>query len=252
MAVSLFAQSGLGQMRYSRERKPSPTPSPTPTPTPAQKAPFSQMPQTPPQRVFSPQQQAAPTPNQPRISTQRTFGAPQATPTPAQTRISAQRPYAAPPTMPTPTQTRIPAQRTFSNQQLPASPTPSPARISAQRTLAAPQPGTRPMQPAMAATPAPVPVKPTPTPVPPPDVKAYFEKQVANSKDQKFHMTVNGKDVALTAFHFWAPRSTGFNTTSTHIDMRGDDGRVYDIEFATTGAQITSIRIHRINGESVR
>lgn len=108
------------------------------------------------------------------------------------------------------------------------------------------------MQPRMVATPAPTPAKPTPTPVPPPDVKAYVDKQIGSSKDKKFHMTVNGKDLPLTPFHFWAARSTGFNTTSTHIDMRGDDGRIYDIDFATTGAQISGIRIHRINGESVR
>ena len=34
--------------------------------------------------------------------------------------------------------------------------------------------------------------------------------------------------------------------------MRSDDGRVYDIEFLTTGAQVSSIRINRINGEAVR
>jgi hypothetical protein len=101
-------------------------------------------------------------------------------------------------------------------------------------------------------TPAPTQAKPTPTPVPPPDTKAYLDRQVANSKDQKFHFTVNGKDLALTPFHVWAQKSTGPNSTSTCIDMRGDDGRVYDIDFMTTGPQVTGIRIHRINGESLR
>ena len=103
-----------------------------------------------------------------------------------------------------------------------------------------------------AATPAPLPVKPTPTPVPPPDVKAYLDKQIASSKDQKFHMNVNGKDLALTPFHVWMQKSTGVGTTSTCIDMRSDEGRVYDIDFLTTGAQVSSIRIHRVNGEAVR
>jgi len=31
--------------------------------------------------------------------------------------------------------------------------------------------------------------------------------------------------------------------------MRSDQGRVYDIEFLTTGAQVTAIRIQRVNGE---
>ena len=88
--------------------------------------------------------------------------------------------------------------------------------------------------------------------MPPPDVKAYLDKQIASSKDQKFHMNVNGKDLALTPFHVWMQKSTGIGTTSTCIDMRSDEGRVYDIDFLTTGAQVSSIRIHRVNGEAVR
>ena len=102
------------------------------------------------------------------------------------------------------------------------------------------------------ATPTPTQAKPTPTPVPPPDVKAYLDRQVANSKDKKFHFTVNGKDLALTPFHVWTQKSTGANTTSTCIDMRSDDDKIYDIDFVTTGPQVTSIKIHRINGESLR
>ena len=106
--------------------------------------------------------------------------------------------------------------------------------------------------PALAQRPAPAQSKPTPTPVPPPDVKAYLDRQVANSKDKKFHFTVNGKDLALAPFHVWAQKSTGSNTTSTCIDMKSDDGRIYDIDFVTTGPQVTSIKIHKINGESLR
>lgn len=65
-------------------------------------------------------------------------------------------------------------------------------------------------------------------------------------------MNVNGKDLALTPFHVWPQKSIGFNTTSTSISMRSDEGNVYDIEFVTTGPQVTGIRIQRINGESAR
>lgn len=65
-------------------------------------------------------------------------------------------------------------------------------------------------------------------------------------------MTVNGKDLALTPFHVWMQKSTGPNSTSTTISMRSDEGRVYDIDFMTTGAQVTSIGIRRVNGETVR
>lgn len=74
---------------------------------------------------------------------------------------------------------------------------------------------------------------------------------IANSNDQKVHLTVNGKDLALTPFHVWAQKSTGANTTSTSVDMRSSDGRVYDIDFSTTGTQVTGVKIHRINGEAV-
>jgi hypothetical protein len=100
--------------------------------------------------------------------------------------------------------------------------------------------------------PPPAPMQPTPTPVPPPDVKAYLDRQLANSKDKKFHMTVNGKDLAITPFHVWAQKSTGPNSTSTCIDMKSDDGRIYDIDFVTTGPQVTAIKIHKINGEALR
>ena len=249
IATSLVGPIAFGQMRYSREHKSSPTPSPTPTPTPGQKAPFSQLPQTPPPRSFG-APQPTPTPGQVRVPAQRTLSGSQPTATPTLQRIPAQRTFSAPQATATPIQSRIPAQRTVPGQQM--APAQTQSQIPGQRTLAAPQPGTAPMQPRTVATPAPTPAKPTPTPVPPPDVKAYLERQIASSKDKKFHMTVNGKDVPLTPFHFWAPRSNAFNTTSTHIDMRSDDGRIYDIEFATTGAQISSIRIHRINGEGVR
>ena len=88
--------------------------------------------------------------------------------------------------------------------------------------------------------------------MPPPDVKPYLERQLAKSQDKKFHMTVNGKDLALTPFHVWAQKSTGVNSTSTSVSMRSDEGRVYDIEFLTTGAQVSAIKIGRIDGESVR
>ena len=65
-------------------------------------------------------------------------------------------------------------------------------------------------------------------------------------------MTVNGGDLVLTPFHVWAQKSTGPNTTSTSISMRSDEGRVYDIDFLTIGAQVTGIQIRRINGEVVR
>jgi hypothetical protein len=115
-------------------------------------------------------------------------------------------------------------------------PTPTPKTTPVQTQAPAPprRTTTTPIQPRPTSTPGPTQAKPTPTPVPPPDVKAYLDGQVANSKDKKFHLTVNGKDLALTPFHVWAQKSTGADSTSTCIDMKSDDGRIYDIDFVTT------------------
>jgi hypothetical protein len=247
-AVALFAASvAFSQIRYSRPRSSSsPTPTPTPLPLIA--------PREASVRSQSAPQKTLPTPTPSR----QTFGQ-------SQTGMQRSTP------IPTPArQTSMPMQRTGAAPVQPqANPTPAYGRFAPKPASAAtsmqmtpaphisqvkPAPNYGPIQPnaAAAGTPAPIPVKPTPTPVPPPDVKVYLDRQVAQSKDQKFHMNVNGKDLPLTPFHFWAQRSTGFNTSSTHVDMRSDEGRIYDIEFTTTGAQITNIRIHRINGETVR
>ena len=158
-------------------------------------------------------------------------------------RANSQKPTPTPTPTPTAQHKTVPA-----SAQIPAKQSPPPQ----QRTTWAPRTLAPSVQPKASPTPAPTQAKPTPTPVPPPDVKAYLDRQLANSKDKKFHMTVNGKDLALTPFHVWAQKSTGVDGTSTCIDMKSDDGRIYDIDFVTTGAQVTGIKIHKINGESVR
>ena len=137
------------------------------------------------------------------------------------------------------------------NSQSPT-PTPKTRLVQAQSPAPPRRTTTTPIQPRPTSTPAPTQAKPTPTLVPPPDVKAYLDRQVANSKDKKFHLTVNGKDLALTPFHVWAQKSTGADSTSTCIDMKSDDGRIYDIDFVTTGPQVTGVKIHKINGEALR
>jgi len=137
------------------------------------------------------------------------------------------------------------------NSQSPT-PTPKTRLVQAQSPAPPRRTTTTPIQPRPTSTPAPTQAKPTPTLVPPPDVKAYLDRQVANSKDKKFHLTVNGKDLALTPFHVWAQKSTGADSTSTCIDMKSDNGRIYDIDFVTTGPQVTRVKIHKINGEALR
>ena len=210
--VLLATSMAFSQMRYSR-RSPSPQPQTSPTPTPTP-ANQGQL-QKPPQKI-------APTPTPPKqiYRQQQTFS--QTTPPPL---IRARQASSQPQTA-----SQGPASMTSQGKQ---------AGLQSQTALQPPSP-------------APIPVRPTPTPVPPPDINAYLNRQLASSKDKKFHLNANGKDLPLTPFHVWASKSTGFNTSSTHIDMKSDEGRIYDIEFMTTGAQVTNIRVHRINGEEVR
>ena len=184
-----------------------------------------------------PRQTPTPTPAQSPIPPQRTMYGPRTTATPQQ------KPAMTPQTQPRPLP--VGQQRTAQMQNQ-SSLQPQKPMASVPRATAAP------IQPRAMPTPAPIPVKPTPTPVPPPDVRVYLDHQITTSKDQKFHMNVNGRDLALTPFHDWPQRSTGPNTTSTSISMRSDEGKVYDLEFMTTGAQVTGIRVSRINGEAVR
>ena len=249
VASAFIGSIAFGQMKYSRPRSASPTP----TPTPAQLIPAQKSTTAP--RISA-------TPMQPKVMPTPP-AASQAKPTPAPRMKSMQSP--------TPSQrmtsTAIQARPAATPARVVVKPMPTPSApgqakatlmpVQAQtRQMQSPAPSQRvtsaAIQPKPVPTPAPVQVKPTPTPVPPPDVKAYLDRQVATSKDQKFHMTINGKDLPMTPFHVWRQKEAGPNMTSTCVDMRGDDGRVYDIDFVTTGAQVSGIRIHKINGEVLR
>ena len=275
IVASLFVASiAFSQVRYSRPRSSSTSPTPTPTPS-----------VTPQQRMVptsghvraNPSPTPLPTPTarqkmvpasakipakQSPAPAQRTMPAvtqPRATPMPTQnppkqlprTRTMPQSPQPRAIPTPPPTQSKATPPPRIVTGPYQSRPTPPPAPIQ-QKPTSPQRAMQRPVQPQPAATPAPTPAKPTPTPVPPPDVKAYLDRQLASSKDKKFHMTVNGKDLALTPFHVWAQKSAGSNTTSTCIDMRSDDGRIYDIDFVTTGPQVTGIKVHKINGDPLR
>lgn len=219
----LFVSSiALGQTTSSRPKSQSPTPTPTPSGS----------------RVIAvPRARMNPTPTPSQMSSRHVAGQARPTPTPAQiqTRQMAAQPRST--STPSPMQLRSTATQSRSM--------PAPAQTQSR------QMATQPRQPA-APTPMPVQIRPTPTPIPPPDVQAYLDRMLANSKDGKFHLTAKGKDIPLTPFHVWRQKSTGVDSTSTCVDMRSESGTVYDIDFLTTGQQVSSIRIHRINGEAVR
>jgi hypothetical protein len=81
-------------------------------------------------------------------------------------------------------------------------------------------------------------------------VKGYLDSQVANSKDKKFHVTLNGKDVALSPMKIGAEQKLGGVKSSTPVDMKGVDGKVYEIDFVTSGGQVTGAKVAKVNGKA--
>jgi len=81
-------------------------------------------------------------------------------------------------------------------------------------------------------------------------VKGYFDSQIASSKDKKFHVTLNGKDVALTPLKFHEEKKLGGGKSSTAVDMKGADGKIYEIDFVSSGDQVTGASVGKVNGKS--
>lgn len=76
-------------------------------------------------------------------------------------------------------------------------------------------------------------------------VKGYLDEQLANSKDKKFHVSLNGKDVAL------APIKIHEGSKSvTPVDMKSADGKIYEIDFTTSNGQVTGARVGKVNGKA--
>jgi hypothetical protein len=81
-------------------------------------------------------------------------------------------------------------------------------------------------------------------------VKGYLDSQIASSKDKKFHVALNGKDLALAPVKFGAERKLGGGKSSTGVDMKGADGKIYEIDFVSSGGQVTGASVGKVNGKS--
>jgi hypothetical protein len=81
-------------------------------------------------------------------------------------------------------------------------------------------------------------------------VKGYLDSQIASSKDKKFHVALNGKDLALTPVKFHEEKKLGSGKSSTAVDMKGVDGKIYEIDFVTSGDQVTGASVGKVNGKS--
>jgi len=80
-------------------------------------------------------------------------------------------------------------------------------------------------------------------------VKGYLDEQLANSKDKKFHVTLNGKDLALTPVKIPA-ETKGAGKARVPVDMKAADGKIYEIDFVVTNNQVTGASIGKVNGKS--
>ena|ERR1700736_763058 len=81
-------------------------------------------------------------------------------------------------------------------------------------------------------------------------VKGYLDSQIASSKDKKFHVALNGKDLALTPLKFGEDKKLGGGKSSTAVDMKGVDGKIYEIDFVSSGGQVTGASVGKVNGKS--
>lgn len=84
----------------------------------------------------------------------------------------------------------------------------------------------------------------------PQGVNGYLDSQMASSKDKKFHVALNGKDLALTPVTFHQEKKLGGNKSSEAVDMKGADGKIYEIDFVTSGDQVTGASVAKVNGKA--
>jgi hypothetical protein len=86
-------------------------------------------------------------------------------------------------------------------------------------------------------------------------LKEFISGYAAKSADKKFHMPYNRKDLALDLVKVHDDRfsSLGGNKYFACVDMKGTDGKMYDIDFLMTvqGSKlnITETSVHKINGK---
>ena len=84
----------------------------------------------------------------------------------------------------------------------------------------------------------------------PAGVKGYLDSQMANSNDHRFHMTVNGKDLPLTPVRYHEEQKLGGGKTQMAVEMKGVDGKIYEMNFVTSGGVVAGGKIVKVNGKA--
>jgi hypothetical protein len=86
-------------------------------------------------------------------------------------------------------------------------------------------------------------------------LKRFISGYAAKSADKKFHMPYQRKDLALDLVKIHDDRfaSLGGDKYFACVDMKGKDGKIYDIDFLMAvqpgKLNITSTSVHKINGK---
>jgi len=86
-------------------------------------------------------------------------------------------------------------------------------------------------------------------------LKKYIDSYARKSADKKFHVKYRGKDLSLNLIKVHDDRlsSLGAGKYFACVDMKGTDGRIYDIDFFMTvsarNLKITETSVHKINGK---
>jgi hypothetical protein len=86
-------------------------------------------------------------------------------------------------------------------------------------------------------------------------LKGFISSYSAKSADKKFHMPYQRKDLALDLIKVHDDRfsSLGGNKYFACVDMKGADGKVYDIDFfmlvQADKLTVTETAVHKINGK---
>jgi hypothetical protein len=86
-------------------------------------------------------------------------------------------------------------------------------------------------------------------------LKEFISGYAAKSADKKFHMPYQRKDLALDLVRVHDDRfsSLGGNKYFACVDMKGADGKIYDIDFfmavQSDKLTVTETSVHKINGK---
>ena len=88
-------------------------------------------------------------------------------------------------------------------------------------------------------------------------LKEFINRYSAKSADKKFHMPYQRKDLALELVKLHDDRfsSLGGDKYFACVDMKGSDGKVYDIDFfmrvQSGKLTVTETSVHKINGKAL-